>query len=117
MKKIFALLALLSTTACKMPGQQGTNGEKAGGIEQFASLIPFILIFVVFYFLLIRPQQKRQKELQRQISQVKEGDVIVTAGGVKGKVLKVKDDSVIIQSEETTSEVLKPYVAQILAKK
>ena len=59
----------------------------------FEMLMPFILIAVVFYFLLIRPQQKRLKEHRAMISAIKRGDVVVTAGGLIAKVVRVSDDS------------------------
>nr|WP_274943656.1 preprotein translocase subunit YajC [Govania unica] len=57
------------------------------------TLLPFVLIAVVFYFLLIRPQQKRLKEHRAMIGDVKRGDTVVTGGGFIGKVTKVIDDS------------------------
>lgn len=59
------------------------------GIAQF---LPLILIFGIMYFLLIRPQQKKMKQHQAMVSSVRRGDVVVTAGGLIGKVVKVKDD-------------------------
>jgi preprotein translocase subunit YajC len=68
------------------PNQGGKGG--GGGLLGF---LPFILIIVIFYFLLIRPQSKRQKTLQRMLESVKKGDEIVTTGGIHGKVLGVKE--------------------------
>lgn len=59
----------------------------------FEMLMPFILIAVVFYFLLIRPQQKRLKEHRAMIGAIKRGDTVVTAGGLIGKVVRISDDS------------------------
>ena len=58
----------------------------------FAQFIPLILIFVIFYFFLIRPQQKRVKEHKAMVSTLKRGDEIVTAGGIVGKVERVLED-------------------------
>ena len=80
------------------------------------TIIMMVAIFAVFYFLLIRPQQKRQKELQKQIQSVKNGDEVVTTGGIKGRVLEVKEDVVIVESEGTKVAILKPYIAQIKQK-
>jgi len=93
--------------------------EQAGGQAQGGGLVTIIMmvaIFAVFYFLLIRPQQKRQKELQKQIQQLKNGDEVVTTGGIKGKIVEVKEDVIIVDSEGTKVAVLKPYVAQVLRK-
>ncbi|WP_299559958.1 preprotein translocase subunit YajC [uncultured Sulfitobacter sp.] len=59
------------------------------GIEQF---IPLILIFVIMYFLLIRPQQKKLKDHQAMVKALRRGDQVITQGGIVGKVVKVKDD-------------------------
>ena len=58
----------------------------------FAQFIPLILIFAIMYFLLIRPQQKKMKEHQAMVAAVRRGDVVVTQGGLIGKVSKVKED-------------------------
>lgn len=80
----------------------------------YVTIIMFVAIFAVFYFLLIRPQQKRQKELQRQIQAIKKGDKVVTNGGIKGVIQDVREDVLVIKSGETQMEVMKPYVAQVL---
>ena len=61
--------------------------------EAFVSFLPLILIFVIFYFLLIRPQQKKMKEHKEMINKIKRGDDIVTAGGVFAKVSRVIDEN------------------------
>ena len=66
----------------------------AGGSAFFVQLFPLLLIFVVFYMFLIRPQQKRAKEHEAKINAVQKNDEVVTAGGLMGKVTKVADDYV-----------------------
>ncbi|HEU0310640.1 MAG TPA: preprotein translocase subunit YajC, partial [Sphingomicrobium sp.] len=66
----------------------------SAGTSFFIQTIPLVLIFVIFWFLLIRPQQKRMKEHQAQITAVKKGDRVVTGGGLIGKVTKVTDTEV-----------------------
>lgn len=61
-------------------------------MEAIGQFIPLILIFAIMYFLLIRPQQQKMKQHQAMVAAVRRGDVIVTAGGLIGKVVKVKDD-------------------------
>lgn len=61
------------------------------------SLLPFLLIIVVFYFFMIRPQMKRQKELRKYREALKKGDKIITTGGIYGSVLEVKDAHVIME--------------------
>ncbi len=67
----------------------------AGGVDMFLQFVPFVLIFVIMYVLIIRPQQKRAKAHQEMIKNVRRGDQIVTTGGLIGKVNKVVDDGEI----------------------
>ncbi len=69
----------------------------SAGASFFVQTIPLVLIFVIFWFLLIRPQQKRMKEHQAQIGAVKKGDRVVTGGGLIGKVTKVTDSEVEVE--------------------
>ena len=63
-----------------------------GGGDGFSTLVPLVLIFAVFYFLLIRPQQKRAKTHREMLGNIRRGDKIVTGGGILGKVIKVRDN-------------------------
>jgi preprotein translocase subunit YajC len=63
-----------------------------GGSDMLVSLLPFVLIFVIMYFLILRPQQRRVKQHQEMVKNVRRGDTIVTSGGMVGKVTKVMDD-------------------------
>jgi preprotein translocase subunit YajC len=63
-----------------------------GGAAVFAQFLPIILIFVIFYFLLIRPQQKKMKEHRAMVDALRRGDEVITSGGIIGKVSKVQDD-------------------------
>ncbi|MBN4077070.1 preprotein translocase subunit YajC [Mariprofundus ferrooxydans] len=71
--------------------------DAGGSSSGFASLIPLILIMVIFYFLLIRPQQKKLKEHRNLVDEIKRGDKVLTAGGLFGKVIDVKDDVLKIE--------------------
>lgn len=85
-----------------------------GGFGALGGLLPMILIIAVFYLLLIRPQQKRQRELQETISQLKAGDRIVTTGGVIGTITSVKDTSFLIRSaEKSILEIARSAVAGV----
>lgn len=64
-----------------------------GSTDMLMSLVPFVLIFVIMWFLIIRPQQKRAKAHQEMIKNVRRGDTVVTAGGIIAKVTKVTDDA------------------------
>ena len=65
----------------------------AGGADILIQIVPFLLIFVIMYFLIIRPQQRRAKEHREMIANVRRGDTIVMSGGLIGKVTKVVDDN------------------------
>src|SRR6185369_704189 len=83
----------------------------AGGLIQ---LMPILLIILVFYFLLIRPQQKRQRLLQETISNLKIGDRVVTDGGVIGVITPVRDTSFLIRSaDKTILEIARTATAAI----
>jgi len=73
-----------------------------GGGSSFMGFLPFILIIVIMYFLMIRPQMKKQKERQKMIDAVEKGDKIVTSGGIHGKITGFTDDgkTVILQVDE-----------------
>ncbi len=65
----------------------------AGGTDIFIQIVPFVLIFIIMWFLIIRPQQRRVKEHQEMIKNVRRGDTVVTTGGIVAKVSKVVDDN------------------------
>ena len=71
------------------------QGSPLGGDNMLVSLLPFVLIFVIMYFLILRPQQKRVKEHAELIKNLRRGDTVVTSGGLVGKVTKVIDDEQI----------------------
>lgn len=73
------------------PAFAQTAGD-AGTASMLSSLVPFVLIFAIMWFMLIRPQQKKMKEHRAMIESLRRGDQVVTAGGVIGKVMKVKED-------------------------
>ena len=84
----------------------------------FAQFIPLILIFVIFYFFLIRPQQKKVKEHKLMVSALKRGDEVITSGGIVGKIERVLgDDRVDIQiSENVTVQVVQSTIQSLLNK-
>jgi preprotein translocase subunit YajC len=93
-------------------------GGAPGGAFDLVSFLPLILIFVVFYFLLIRPQQKKMKEHRSMLDALRRGDRVVTGGGIVGTVVKVgTDDEVMIEiAEGVRVRVLKPTITTVLAK-
>jgi preprotein translocase subunit YajC len=77
--------------------QAAGGAAPGGGSAMFVQFVPLVLIFVVFYFLLIRPQQQKLKQHRALIDAVKKGDSVVTGGGLIGKVTRVDDDEVEIE--------------------
>ena len=84
----------------------------------FAQFIPLILIFVIFYFFLIRPQQKKSKEHKQMVATLKRGDEVVTSGGIVGKIERVLgDDKIdILISENVTVQVVQSTIQGLLSK-
>jgi preprotein translocase subunit YajC len=80
-------------------------------------MLPLLFIFVIFYFLMIRPQQQRMKQHAATIAAVQKGDSVVTAGGVLGKVTKVSDDEVEVEvAQGVKVRVVKSTLSQVMAK-
>lgn len=76
----------------------GAQGEVSPIMASIVSFMPMILIIVLLYFMMIRPQRKKEKELKNQINSMKNGDKVVTIGGIVGKVYRIKDNTVIIET-------------------
>ena len=91
----------------------------AGGDSPLTSfLVPMVLVFVIFYFLMLRPQQKRAKQHQEMIKNLRRGDTVITSGGLVGKVTKVVDDDQIeIElADEVRVRQMRSMVADVRAK-
>ena len=93
--------------------------QSAGGAQgmDLMGLLPIILMFVVLYFLMIRPQMKRQKEQKAMIEALAKGDEVVTAGGIVGKVTKVSDAYVTLEVAEGTEIVMQKASVTVLLPK
>jgi preprotein translocase subunit YajC len=96
------------------------QGAPAGGSGDIVlQLVPFVLIFVIMWFLIIRPQQRRVKQHQEMVRNVRRGDTVVTSGGILGKVTKVQDDSADIEVEIADGvrvKVARAMIAEVRAK-
>jgi preprotein translocase subunit YajC len=91
----------------------GNLGQASSGGNQWMSFLPLILLFVVFYFLLIRPQQKRAKQQKQFLDNLKKGDDVVTSGGLYGKITGLTDTTVTIEiAEKVRVKIAKSAVAQ-----
>ncbi len=95
---------------------QGSLLGGDGGL--LTSLLPFVLIFVIMYFLILRPQQKRAKEHQEMVKNVRRGDTVITSGGLVGKVTKVIDEEQVeIEiSEDVRIRQMRQMLAEVRAK-
>ncbi len=96
-------------TAYALGGGLGRGGGGGSGIAQF---LPFILVFAVIYFMMIRPQQKQKAEMRSMLDSLEEGDRVLTSGGIHGVVTKLKDDVIWLQiAEQVRIKVQRSAVA------
>ena len=103
------LITFLADAAAPVVALPGQSQQPA-----WLGFAPMILLVIVFYFILIRPQQKRTKALAALVSSIKSGDKVVTAAGIIGTVITVKDKTVTLRSADTKMEVTKSSVTEIL---
>ena len=83
----------------------------SSAFQSMAGIFPLVLIFVVFYFLLIRPQQKKAKEHKAMLGKLEKGDMIVTSGGICGRITGVAEDSVTVEiADNVKVKVIKEYI-------
>ena len=100
--------------ALLMGAPAGAGGTSSPG-SMTTSLVTFALVIGIFYFLIIRPQNKKQKNTQAMINAMKKGDKVVTIGGIRGTVQSVKADTVIVKVDENTKlELNKTAVSAVL---
>ncbi|MGI9386832.1 MAG: preprotein translocase subunit YajC [Methyloligellaceae bacterium] len=94
------------------------QGAPGGSGDFLVTLLPFILIFAIMYFLIIRPQQKRLKDHREMVAAVRRGDTIVTSGGIVGKITKVIDDNELQVeiSEGVRVKLVKSTISEVRAK-
>ena len=103
----------MSGLAFAMGGPAG--GSSAGGMmAQFQGMIPLVFMFAIFYFLLIRPQQKKAKEHRTLLDALKKGDLVVTAGGMHGKVNALDDQVVTLEiAPGVNVKINKGFIASV----
>ena len=86
-----------------------------GGSSQWMSFLPIILIFAIFYFLLIRPQQKKAKDHRALLSSLKVGDQVLTSGGIYGRVTGLRDDVITLEiSDKVRVKVSRGHIAGVV---
>ena len=127
LSKIFSALVCVAVVATMFlavavsadTGTTGTAQQEVSPLYQVLSLvIPFALLAVVFYFFIMRPRKKQQRETQQMRDSIARGDTVVTAGGIVGVVITVKDDMVLLESsgDKTKIQVQKWAISSILEK-
>ena len=127
LRKIFSALVCVAVVATMFlavavsadTGTTGTAQQEVSPLYQVLSLvIPFALLAVVFYFFIMRPQKKKQRETQQMRDSIARVDTVVTAGGIVGVVITVKDDMVLLESsgDKTKIQVQKWAISSILEK-
>ena len=85
------------------------------GASSWMGFLPIILIFIVFYFLLIRPQQKRAKEHRTLLSNLKEGEKVLTSGGIIGRITGIKDDEITVEiSDKVRVKFARGAITQVI---
>lgn len=102
---------LTTILAMGAPAGSGQTGQASTPI--YMQMIPFVLMIVVFYFILIRPQQKKAKQHQELLKQIKPGDKVITSSGIIGTVITVKERSISLRSADTKLEVLKSAISEV----
>jgi len=103
---------------CDIAYAMGPSNPQGGGqgLGALGSLIPLVIIFVIFYFLLIKPQQKKVKEHKKMMENLKKGDKIITSGGLYGVIEAVSNNTVTIKVGENVKVKLgKSYIAALRA--
>jgi preprotein translocase subunit YajC len=102
--------------AAEQVAQVANTAKPAGQPNPIASFLPIILLFVIFYFFLIRPQQKRAKERQAMLNNLQKGDTVITGGGIVGTVVGLKDKMLEIKiAENVNVKASKDSVTKISA--
>ena len=83
-----------------LDGAVGTAGSASTTANMLSTVVPFVLIIAIFYFFIIRPQNKKQKETEKMINALKKGDKVVTIGGIHGVVSSTKEKTVIVKVDD-----------------
>ena len=101
------------TSIAYAAGSSGGTAAAGGGAGAFASLVPLLLMFAVFWFLLIRPQQKRNKEHKQMLASLGKGTHIVTVGGLIGRIVEIEGDILTLDLGETKIKVTRGAIGGI----
>ena len=106
------LLRIMSSTSGAAGAQTPQDGNMV--VTMLTTFLPIVLMVVIFYFLLIRPEKKRSKKMKEMLDNLQVADEVVTTGGIIGRVLSVKEDTVLIEtgSDRTRLRVLRTSIAE-----
>ncbi|AXC49557.1 preprotein translocase subunit YajC [Paracoccus suum] len=97
------------------PAFAQTTAAAPGGAAAFAQFVPLVLIFVIMYFLMIRPQQKKATQHRAMVEALKKGDTVVTSGGIIGKVIAVRENELEVEiAPQVRIKVVRATVAQVV---
>jgi len=97
-------------------GAPTTGTDAASGASAWVNFLPLVAIIAIFYFLIIRPQSKKQKDTQKMLSALKKGDKIVTIGGIHGVIQTVRENSIIVKVDDTTKmEFSRSAISSVVA--
>jgi len=94
----------------------GSTGSASAGGDAFMQFVPLILMLVIFYFLLIRPQQKRAKTHKAMLEALKKGDQVLSSGGLIGRIVDINGDELTVDLGETKVIIGRAYIANLVIK-
>jgi preprotein translocase subunit YajC len=106
--------SLFESTAFAM-GPMPQNGAAPGGTDMLMQFLPLILMFVIFWFLLIRPQQKRAKSHKQMLAELKRGDRVQTGSGLIGRIMEIDEEQVLLECGESKLRMSRGAIAGLLA--
>lgn len=95
-------------------GAQPAGGANPEGMDMLMQFLPLILMFLIFWFLLIRPQQKRAKAHKQMLSELKRGDDVVTSSGLIGRILEIDNDQILLESADSRLRISRSAVGALL---
>jgi len=101
-----------TTTESSPASKEGPKPQSSNATGTLTTFLPLILLFVVFYFLLIRPQQKRQRETETMLKSLRRGDKVRTSGGIRGEIVDIKDNEVdLVIADKVKINVLLSHIS------
>ena len=106
--------ALLFESVAYAMGTPQAGAAPDSGTDMLVQFVPLILMFVIFYFLLIRPQQKRAKAHKQMLSELKRGDHVITSSGLLGRILEISDEEALIECGEAKLRISRGAIGGVI---